>query len=97
MEPSPTIHKGSVIHKETVVDSIRVLLPRVLRRDVPAAGEDTKLMEDLGLSSSTTLELMLELEESLDIQIDVEDIDQEDFATVGTLAEFVAGHLLPAE
>ncbi|MCW6007745.1 phosphopantetheine-binding protein [Micromonospora sp. CPCC 205371] len=91
MEPSLTIHKG------TVVDSIRVLLPRVLRRDVPAADEDTKLMEDLGLSSSTTLELMLELEERLDIQIDVEDIDQDDFATVGTLAEFVASHLLPAE
>jgi acyl carrier protein len=54
-------------------------------------------MEDLGLSSSSTLELMLELEDALEIQINVEDIDRDDFRTVGTLASFVAGHLLGEE
>ncbi len=80
-----------------VVDSIRMLLPRVLRKQMPEPTEQSRLMEDLGMSSSSTLELMLELEEDLALQIDVEDIDRDDFATVGTLADFVVRHLIPAE
>lgn len=80
-----------------VVDSIRTLLPRVLRKEMPEPTEQSRLMEDLGMSSSSTLELMLELEEDLALQIDVEDIDRDDFATVGTLADFVVRHLIPAE
>jgi len=77
-----------------VVDTICAVVPRITRQQLPSVGEDTRLMEDLNLSSSSTLELMLEIEESLDIQINVEDIDRDDFRTVGTLADFVAGHLL---
>lgn len=82
------------ITPDRVVDVIRTVLPRVLRNELAAATQDTRLMEDLGLSSSSTLELMLELEDALEIQINVEDIDRDDFRTIGTLATFVAGHLL---
>jgi acyl carrier protein len=81
--------------RQQVIDSMGVLLPRVLRREVPAVSLDTKLMEELGLTSSSTLELLLELEEELQIQINVEDVNREDFGSVGTLAEFIAGHTLP--
>jgi acyl carrier protein len=40
------------------------------------------------------LELLLELEDSLDIQIDVEDIDEAAMTSVGDLADFVAGHAI---
>ena len=84
--------------RERVVHSIRTVLPRVLRQDeVGALSEGTRLMEDLRLSSASTMELLLELEGDLDIQIDVEDVDRSDFASVGTLADFVAGHALPVE
>jgi acyl carrier protein len=83
--------------RQQVVDSMDTLLPRVLRRDVPAVSPDTRLMEDLGLTSSSTLELLLELEEELEIQINVEDVDREDFASIGRLADFIAGHTLPVE
>jgi len=82
--------------RQRVLASITEVLPRLLQtgeRDLP---EDTRLMEDLGLTSTTTLELMLELEDSLDIQIDVEDIDQENLASIGTLADFIATHAQPA-
>lgn len=85
------------ITREQVVDAICTVLPRVIRNEQAVATEDTRLMEDLGLSSSSTLELMLELEDALEIQINVEDIDRDDFRTVGTLASFVAGHLLSEE
>jgi acyl carrier protein len=75
-----------------VVDSISSLLPRVLRREVPPVPETTGLFAELGLTSAATLELLLELEEDLEIQIDVEEIDQGDLRTIGTLADFVATH-----
>jgi acyl carrier protein len=77
-----------------VIGAICAVVPRLVRQQLAPVSEDTRQMEDHNLSSSSTLELMLEIEESLDIQIDVEDIDQNDFRTIGALADFVAGHLL---
>jgi acyl carrier protein len=72
-------------------------LPKVLARDAEDAAleisENMRLMEDLGLISAATLELMLELEEALDIQIDVEEIEPTDLASLGALADFIAGHV----
>jgi acyl carrier protein len=83
--------------RRRVVDGIGELLPRVLKRALPEVPESTRLFDELGLSSVTTLELLLELEESLEIQIDVEDIDQGDLRSVGSLADFVAEHALADE
>jgi acyl carrier protein len=80
--------------RQRVIDSMVGLLPQVLKREVPVAGEATRLFDELGLGSAVTLELLLELEDALGIQIDVEDIDRADLETVGTLASFVAGHAL---
>jgi acyl carrier protein len=83
--------------RQRVVDSIGTLLPKVLKREVPAMPETTRLFDELGLSSASTLELLLELEEDLEIQIDVEEIDQGDLTSIGTLATFVAAHALTDE
>ena len=83
--------------RERVVAHIRDLLPRVLKREVTDVGEDMALVDDLGVSSTTALELMLELEESLAVEISVEDLDREDFNTVGTLADYVARNVLPED
>ena len=80
-----------------VVDAIGTLLPKVLKREVPVMPEDTRLFDELGLGSASTLELLLELEEELDIQIDVEEIDQGDLMSIGTLATFVSAHALTDE
>jgi acyl carrier protein len=82
--------------RQRVVDSMADVLPRLLQSEERDLPESTRLMEDLGLTSTTTLELMLELEDSLDIQIDVEDIDQENLASIGTLADYIATHAQPA-
>jgi acyl carrier protein len=83
--------------RDQLVGDICALLPKVLRRDVPGASQSTALMADLAMSSTTALELMLELEESLEIEISVEDLDRDDFATVGSLATYVAANLLPQD
>jgi acyl carrier protein len=78
-----------------VLDGICALLPAVLKREIPDAGEHTALMDDLGMSSTTALELILELEERLEREISVEDLDRDHFATAGTLSDYVAANLLP--
>ena len=83
--------------REQVVETICDLLPRVLKRDVPGASETTTLMDDLGMSSTTGLELVLELEDRLEREISVEDLGRDNFETVGSLADYVAGNLLPEE
>ncbi len=90
---------GSALRAQ-VMESIHVVLPKVLAREaddaLPELSEHTRLMEDLGLTSTATLELVLELEESMDIQIDIEEIGPADLASIGALADFVAGHAVVA-
>lgn len=82
--------------RERVMEKIYVVLPEVLAADPagsPELSEKTRLMEDLGLASAATLELLLGLEEVLDIQIDVEEIQPGDMACLGRLADFIAGQM----
>jgi acyl carrier protein len=82
-------------YRQRVVDTMTTVLARLLDRPEPVT-EDMRLMEELGLSSTFGLELLLELEDQLLILIDVEQMDQDQMRTVGDLATFVAGHSRPA-
>jgi acyl carrier protein len=81
--------------RQQVVDTMTTVLDRLLDRSEPVT-EGVRLMEELGLSSTLGLELMLELEDRLEILIDVEQMDGDQLKTVGDLATFVAGHSQPA-
>ncbi len=78
--------------RQRVFDTVRLLLPRVLGREIPAITDSTELRGDLGLRSATTLELLLELEDSLEIEIDVDELGQGNMNTIGDLADFVVRH-----
>ena len=78
--------------RQRVVNSIGTLLPGIINQAATALPENTRLFEELGLSSSKTLELLLALEEDLDIHVDVEEIDQRSLESIGSLADFVAEH-----
>jgi acyl carrier protein len=81
--------------RQRVVDTMTTVLDRLLDRPEPVT-EGMRLMEELGLSSTLGLELMLEVEDQLEILIDVEQMDQDQMKTVGDLATFVASHSRPA-
>jgi acyl carrier protein len=80
--------------RQRVLDTMTTVLARLLDRSEPVT-EDMRLMEELGLSSTFGLELLLQLEDQLLILIDVELMDQDHMNTVGDLATFVAGHSRP--
>jgi acyl carrier protein len=80
--------------RQQVLDTMTAVLARLLDRPEPVT-EDMRLMEELGLSSTFGLELLLEVEDQLMILIDVELMDADQMNTVGDLATFVAGHSRP--
>ncbi len=82
--------KLDLAFRQRVLDAIVLILPRVLDRPLPAIAAGTELRTDLGLRSASTLELLLELEDDLEIQIDVEELAQVTLTTIGDLADFVA-------
>ena len=78
-----------------VADTMTTTLARLLDRPEPIT-EDMRLMEELGLSSTLALELLLECEDQLDIFIDVEQMDQDQMKTVGDLVRSIAGNSRPS-
>lgn len=77
--------------RQQVADTMATVLARLLDRPEPVT-EDMRLMEELGLSSTLGLELLLALEDQLMILIDVELMGADDMKTVGDMATFVARH-----
>lgn len=83
--------------RERILESILVVLPIVLSLDTDAAAglsESTRLMDDLGMTSAVTMELILELEDALEIQIDIEEMEPADAASISALADFAVGHVV---
>ena len=83
--------------RERIMESILVVLPNVLSLDTGTAAvlsESTSLMDDLGMTSAVTMELILELEDALEIQIDIEEMQPADVASISALTDYVAGHIV---
>ncbi|MFD0273896.1 acyl carrier protein [Kitasatospora sp. NPDC127111] len=92
--PDPAVQTTDTELRDRILQSLGELLPRVLKRDLPEIPENACLFDDLGLTSASTIELILEVEEALDIQVDVEQIGEDDLRSVTSLADYVAGHVI---
>jgi acyl carrier protein len=80
--------------RQRVLATMTTVLTRLLDRAEPVT-EDMSLMDELRLSSTLGLELLLQVEDELEILIDVELMDTDQMKTVGDMATFVAGHSRP--
>jgi acyl carrier protein len=80
--------------RQRVLGTMTAVLTRLLDRAEPVT-EDMSLMDELRLSSTLGLELLLQVEDELEILIDVELMDTDQMKTVGDMATFVAGHSRP--
>jgi acyl carrier protein len=72
-----------------VIAGITRALADVLQRDLPALTEDVRLFDDLNMDSTTALELIMTLEDTIGVEIDAENLSMDDFQTVGTLADYL--------
>jgi acyl carrier protein len=78
--------------RDEVVSAIGTALGAVLDSELPEVTETTNLFE-IGVDSTSVLELLLQLEEDLDWEFDAENLRMEHVETVGALADFVSSTL----
>ncbi|MFJ1798403.1 MULTISPECIES: acyl carrier protein [unclassified Streptomyces] len=74
---------------QNVVTAIEAALSEVLEREVDGLTKDVRLFEDLHLDSTSVLEMLMALEDGIGIVVDPEDLDMDDFKSVGTLTDYV--------
>ncbi|WP_414930665.1 acyl carrier protein [Streptomyces sp. SHP 1-2] len=79
----------SDLTRATVVTRINESLGQVLKRDLEPGDDSPRLFDDLGLDSTSVLELLMRLEDELGIEFDTDSLEQHHFDTVGTLADYV--------
>lgn len=72
-----------------IVEHVRIALGEVLNRRIDALAEETRLFEDLALDSTSVIELLMGLEDTMDIEIDADELEPEVFQTVGSLTDYV--------
>jgi acyl carrier protein len=77
--------------RERIVSAITSALATVLDYELPELTEDSRLFDQLGLDSTGVFELLMQLEESLDIEFDTDNLEMGHFESVRSLADFVAG------
>ncbi|MET8544858.1 acyl carrier protein [Kitasatospora sp. NPDC004799] len=76
-----------------IVTEISAALGEVLDYDLPRLTEESRLFDELGLDSTGVFELLMRLEESLDVEFDTDSLEMAHFASVRSLADFVATEL----
>ncbi|WP_158895863.1 acyl carrier protein [Amycolatopsis anabasis] len=78
--------------RERVVAGIITALGNVLEEEVPDLREDTRLA-DVGLDSTGVLELLMQLEETLGVEFDTDNLEMSHFESVDSLAGFVTAEM----
>lgn len=77
------------MNRTELLEHVRLALAAVLNRDLPDLSEDSRLFEDLGLDSTSVIELLMSLETSIDLEIDPDSLEPEVFMTVRSLADYI--------
>ncbi|MFC9285567.1 acyl carrier protein [Streptomyces sp. NPDC057052] len=73
----------------TTADALRNALAEVLHKELPELTPSTRLFSDLALDSTSVIELLMELEDTLGLQIDPDELTPDVFETVGSLNAYV--------
>ncbi|MFF8732529.1 acyl carrier protein [Streptomyces sp. NPDC015171] len=79
--------------REAIVRTLEAALTDVLERPVTGLSGEVRLFDDLHLDSTTMLEMLMALENSLGLVVDPEELDADDFETVDTFTDFVESTL----
>lgn len=72
-----------------IISHLRIALTAVLNRELPEFGPESRLFEDLALDSTSVLELLMSLEDTIALEIDPDELGPEVFQTVGSLADYI--------
>lgn len=71
------------------IAQLRDTLAEVLDKEIPELTEETRLFEDLALDSTSVIEMLMVMEDTMGLEIDPEELEPEVFATVGSITDYV--------
>jgi acyl carrier protein len=77
--------------------ALKKALAEVLDKDLPELTPQTRLFTDLGLDSTSVIELLMTLEDTVGLQIDPDELTHEAFESVATLTDYVIACLAVAQ
>ena len=77
------------MERGNVITAVEQALSEILERPVTGLAEDARLFEDRHLDSTSVLELLMALEDSVDISVDPEELDMDNLRSVGSLPDSV--------
>lgn len=75
--------------RQKIVAAIEAALSEVLETEVSGLTEETRFFDDLHLDSTSIMELLMSLEDEIDIVVDPETLDMDDFKSVGSFTSFL--------
>ncbi|MFD7732789.1 acyl carrier protein [Kitasatospora phosalacinea] len=78
--------------RDRIRRGVEEVLPRVLGVQLADIPPNACFFDDYGLTSSGIVDLVLDIEETLAIQVDVEHLVIDDIRTVDSLTDYVVGH-----
>jgi acyl carrier protein len=76
--------------RDRVTDCIIAALRRAVHDESVPITPETQPFVQLGLDSTNLLEVLMDVEDELDIVLEADSIEQQDFHTVGALSERIA-------
>jgi acyl carrier protein len=77
------------MERAQIIEHVRISLSDVLNRELPTLTEETRLFEDLALDSTSVIELLMGLEDTIGMEIDPDDLEPEVFQTVARLTDYI--------
>jgi acyl carrier protein len=77
------------MNRTDILAHLQFALSTVLNREVPEIRDELRLFEDLALDSTSVIELLMSLEDTIDLEIDPDELGPEVFKTVGSLADYI--------
>jgi acyl carrier protein len=81
--------EADTVERARVTAHVIAALSGVLKQELPDADENTRLFDDLGLDSTSVLELLMLIEDEMAVEFDTDTLEQRHFESVGSLAGYV--------
>jgi acyl carrier protein len=79
-----------MMNRDEIVRHLHIALSVVLNREVQDLEPDTRLFEDLAMDSTSVIELLMSLEDTMGLEIDPDELSADVFRTVGSLIDYFA-------
>ena len=77
------------MQRNDVVTALETALSEALEQEITGLNGSVRLFDDLHLDSTSMLEVLMSLEDSIGLEVSPEDLEIEMFESVDTLTDFV--------